>query len=128
MSLQTTAAELQATLLRREQAAANAMIRAYAAGWRAIRADLDSLVRRIESMRAAGEIITPTVVMRQRQLESLLNQTEEQIGLFARLASRRVQKEQREAIEAARKNAETLFYEQLPNIPELDVTFAQLPK
>ena len=57
MSLQSIAAQFQAQLLKRDHAAANAMLRAYGSAWKAIRDDLNALLSKIKAAQAAGQTV-----------------------------------------------------------------------
>jgi len=117
----------RAELLRREQAAAGAMVRAYGLAWQRIERDLNALSRQIEDTRSRGEEISPAWLLRRDRLTELQRQTEIAVDQFAASVDHTIQQEQTRAIEAGRRHAGQLMQAAAGGGAELVGNFAQVP-
>lgn len=118
----------RAALLRRERAAAAAMVDAYGLAWRAIGVRLGALTAQIAAARARGEDVSPSWLLRAERLTGLLAEVETQLRLFARFTERRIADEQLAAVRAAQGNARQLVLLGMGDPPPgVAVSFASLP-
>lgn len=150
MSRLTDAAlRFRAQLLRQERAAASEMVRAYAAAWRRLRAELAELEAQIAGAQAAGLTVGPFTprqpggpviaqapdtfsvswVYRRERLLTLLAQVERELRQFNALAAEVTEAGQLQAVRAAQANAQALMAEaaRVGGAPELVGMFNRLP-
>jgi SPP1 gp7 family putative phage head morphogenesis protein len=154
MSRLTDAAlRFRAQLLRQERAAAREMVRAYAAAWRRLRAELSQIEAQIAEAQAAGLVVGPFTprqpggpviaqapgmvgrgtfsvswVYRRERLLTLLGQVEQELRQFGVLADELTVAGQLQAVQAAQANAQALMAEaaRAGGAPELVGMFNRL--
>lgn len=104
--LEEAGRRFRAALLRREQAAASAMVTRYGQAWTAISGSLTVVTDQITAARGRGEVVNQSWLDQQDRLRKLRAQVETELTEFARFASDVTRQNQVEAIRAATVNAE----------------------
>lgn len=104
--LEEAGRRFRAALLRREQAAASAMVTRYGQAWTAISGSLTVVTDQIVAARGRGEVVNQSWLDQQDRLRKLRAQVETELTEFARFASDVTRQNQVEAIRAATVNAE----------------------
>lgn len=92
------AQQFREALLRRDRAAARALIRAYGVAEGRILASLEKLFDKMRKAEAAGEAINPAWLLQQQRYLELLEQVRREILRFAGAAGRTIAAAQREAV------------------------------
>lgn len=120
------AQQFREALLRRDRAAARALIRAYGVAEGRILASLEKLFERMRRAEAAGETINPAWLLQQERYQSLLEQIRREIGRVAGAAGRTITAAQREAAEHGAADALALAQSQADQAA-VAVAFNRLP-
>lgn len=115
--LERASQRFRSQLLRKDAAAANAMVQAYGGAWQRIRERLDGLTTQIDEARKSGQPVSMSWLFQQRRLQSLQEQTEAELRQFSGFAETAVRNQQREAVHAAERNALELVQEALVEAP-----------
>lgn len=104
--LEEAGRRFRAALLRREQAAASAMVTRYGQAWTAISGSLTVVTDQIVAARGRGEVVNQSWLDQQDRLRKLRAQVETELTEFGRFASDVTRQNQVDAIRAATVNAE----------------------
>lgn len=104
--LEEAGRRFRAALLRREQAAASAMVTRYGQAWTAISGSLTVVTDQIVAARGRGEVVNQSWLDQQDRLRKLRAQVETELTEFSRFASDVTRQNQVDAIRAATVNAE----------------------
>lgn len=106
--LYAQAAEYQDRLVALEDEAAAAMERAWETSRRAIQADLDTLMARVQQAGDSGERMSPSWAFREARYRQALATVDEQVALYAQTAARLAGAAQGRALELATTSAASL--------------------
>lgn len=124
----TLSAEFRAALLRRERKAAIQIAKAYGKAWRAIRQDIEKLTKQITAMRARGDDVPQSWLLRERRLEKLTAQIKVEMDKFSEIADAEIQQTQRKAIASALDESVELMRSAIGAVPpEINLAFTKLP-
>ncbi len=110
-------------LLQNERGAASQMVRYYGQSWQRIQGQLADFQRRIAEAKAAGEDVSPSWLFQVGRLEVLRAQVEGEIGRFAQYAENSIVAQQRQAVEAAQRQA----LDWTTTVPGVAVEWNRLP-
>lgn len=124
-ALEDVAAGFRAVLLARERVAASEMVRAYGAGWRRVREQLDGVQAAMRAAQQSGADAT-SLMHQQRRLSALERQIAAEMRDFAALATDLTEAGQLQAAQAAINNSAALIQtaEQAAGLP---LVFDRLP-
>lgn len=95
-------------LLRRERAAASAMVRVYGAAWRRIQDELDRLDTEYLAAKTRGEKPGPEWIYQYNRARAFRDQVERELNEFSRYAESSTREQMAAAIRAAEEHAEHL--------------------
>lgn len=148
--LERAALRFRADLLRQERQAASEMVRAYAAAWQRVRAQVDALQAQIDAARSVGLVadvfrarlpggpviprtpgtFSPSWIWEQDRLGSLRRQIEAELRQFAAQAGEIVEAGQLRAVEAAQAGSEALVGVAAREVGEVEIAgmFNRLPR
>lgn len=116
-ALERTLERFRRELLRGERSAASAMVRAYGAAWRRIRAELTRLDAEYRALRETGQQPGQAWIYQFGRLRSLQNQIERELSAYTQYVREAVRKEQEAAIYNAELHAERLVKSALGRMP-----------
>lgn len=121
--------EFRSALIDRERQAAIEITRAYRPAWEAVNAELERLLGKIATARAAGERVDRFWLMQAERLTTLRRTIEEEMAVWSRAAEGTITAAQRDALVLAGDNAERLVQLALgPRPAGVTFTFARLPR
>jgi SPP1 gp7 family putative phage head morphogenesis protein len=116
-------------LLRRDRAAASALVRAYGQAWQRLQTRIEALAKQADAAEANGETVSRFWLFEQDRLKTLSDQVEREINKIAGQADAAIRTEQRMAIDAAAEHAEQLARDMIGDPPPgVTLTWSKLPK
>lgn len=112
-------------MLRRERAAASEMVRQYGAIWQRIKIDLERLTRQYWEQVQNGEDVPISWLFEANRLQTLQQQVEREIAVFAQQADISIRAQQWEAVQAAGRYFDAQMASQLSGV---GVLWNRLPR
>lgn len=112
------AAQFRRAVLNNERAAASEMVRRYGEVWQAIKAELATLESDIKAARKMGQQVDVSWLLRERRLESLRLQVEDQMRRFGAYAEQSITAQKTAATELAQDHAEQMVRAAMGPMPD----------
>lgn len=116
--------EFDQALNARQTAAADQMLAAWTESYRNVRQELDRLVAKVETARAAGVVTSPAWAYQEKRLKHLLDVAATEVGRYSKDAATATQQTQAAAIQQATIHARKLAQTAAATMG-LDATFVQ---
>jgi SPP1 gp7 family putative phage head morphogenesis protein len=105
-------------VLAREEQAATTLIEQYGAVFQTLSQELDAVTAQIIELQKEGVEVTRNLIYRRTRLQSLIDQTEEQLTQFAQFAEPHITAEQAFAVERAQEHSRELVFTALGPLPD----------
>ena len=116
------AQKFRAALLRRDADALREITAAYDKVVASLQSSVSALGAQVKAARAAGQTVNAAWLFRERRLQTLLTQAEQQLAIFTAQATSRITNDQRAAVTLAQDHATELLA-----ATNAEITFTRLP-